>query len=274
MQDRRLWLPRAPFFTLFLLLVAPLAFGQEPRPAVKLPAGYKLIWNDEFDGKELNLARWEHRYLGKRDSTIVSRDAVSLNGKGQLLLTTQQKGDDLLVGMIGTQKTFLHRYGYFEARIKFEKLQGHHGGFWLQSPRYGSVKDDPGKSGAEIDIIEFFGAGRTDRGAGITVHWNPYPKTDKVTTKPNVDLLLKGKPAKAGAELCDDFHTYAVLWTDKEYVFYIDDKEVFRTTKGLSHTEQYIVLSLLSSDWEKDRLDRKKLPDAMMIDHVRVFAKP
>ncbi len=258
---------------LFLMLpTVQRAYTQELKPAIKLPPGYKLVWHDEFDGTELNLQKWEYRYLGKRDQTMVSKEAVSLDGKGHLLLTTLKKGDELLVGMIGTQKTLQHKYGYFEARIKFEKQQGHHGAFWLQSPTYGKFKDDPGRSGAEVDIIEFYGSGRPDRGASINVYWNPYPKPDKVSIKPTVDALLR-PGSKAVKELCDDFHTYGLLWTEKQYVFFIDGKDVFRTSKGLSHTKQYIILSLLSSEWERDKLDLKKLPDPMIVDYVRVYAK-
>lgn len=252
---------------------APKSFSQQLKPAFKLPAGYKLAWSDEFDGEELDLNKWKCRYLGKRGNTTVSKEAISLDGKGRLLLTTRQTGEELLVGMIGTQETFRQRYGYFECRMKFEMLQGRHGAFWLQSPNYGKFVDDPGKSGAEIDVIEFFGAGRSDRGASITVHWNPYPNTTKVSVKPELTAILGAQRGRTPRrELCDDYHVYGLLWTEKEYVVSIDGKEMFRTSQGLSHVEQYIILSLLSSDWERDRLDLEKLPDAMIVDYVRVYA--
>lgn len=255
-------------------LPAPRSFSQEFKPAVELPAEYKLVWNDEFEGAELNLEKWNYRYLGKRGHTTVSKESVSLDGKGNLSLATRQKGDELLVGMIGTQETFRQRYGYFECRLKFQKLQGHHGAFWLQSPDYGKFLDDPGKSGAEIDVIEFFGSGRSDRGASTTVHWNPYPNTTKVSAKPDLAALLGARRGRtARPELCDDYHTYGLLWTEREYVVSIDAKETFRTSRGLSHVEQYMVLSLLSSDWERDRLDLKKRSDRMVVDYVRVYAR-
>ena len=56
-----------------------------------------------------------------------------------------------------------------EARIKVERLEGHHGSFWLQSPTYGKILDNPGEAGAEIDIIEYFGSGRGDRGSAVNI---------------------------------------------------------------------------------------------------------
>jgi beta-glucanase (GH16 family) len=206
----------------------------------------------------------------------VAKEAVRLDGKGHLVLTTSEDGDEIQVGMVGTQGKFECKYGFFESRIKFQKLQGHHGAFWLQSPTYGKVPDDPGQSGAEIDIVEFYGTGRPDGGVQTSVHWNPYPKTSKSTTAVDLAPILgvkrTGKTAKA-KEISDDFHVFALEWTEKEYRFFIDGLEVFRTSEGLSHRSEYIVLSLISSDWEVARLDRKKLPDSMMVDYVHVYAK-
>jgi beta-glucanase (GH16 family) len=247
-----------------------------PTNSPHVPAGYRLVWNDEFNGTSLDLKKWQYRYLGKRESAVIAKEAVTLDSKGLLHLRTFKKDDVIHTGMIGTQGVFQQKYSYFEARIRFERLQGHHGAFWLQSPTYGKVLDDPGKSGAEIDIIEFFGAGRKDRGAAINIYWNPYkPKALRAgPTVLDLDPVL-GKPTtgvRPARELCDDFHIYALRWTAKEYVFFIDGKEMYRTSEGLSHQPQYIVLSLLCSDWERKQLDDAKLPDAMTIDYVRIYA--
>jgi beta-glucanase (GH16 family) len=250
----------------------------QPKPSDFVPQGYRLAWNDEFDGDRLDLAKWQYRLLGKRGAAVLVKESVTLDGKGFLRLTTFKKDDTIHIGMIGTEGKFLQKYGYFESRIKFESMQGHHGSFWLQSPTYGKYLDDPGKSGAEIDIIEFFGSGRKDRGAAINVYWNPYkPKAVRAgPEKVELDAVLgKVDPAvKPAKELSDDFHIYALLWTSKEYVFFIDGKEVYRTSEGLSHQPQYMVLSLLCSEWERKRLDDSRLPEAMVVDYVRVYAEP
>jgi beta-glucanase (GH16 family) len=264
---------------LFVAGTAPQTRGQK-QPAKRspyVPDGYGLVWSDEFNGKALDTRKWQYRQLGKRESALITKESVSLDGKGFLRLTTFKRGGTIHTGMIGTQGLFQQKYGYFEARIKFARLQGQHGSFWLQSPTYGKFLDDPGRSGAEIDIIEYFGAGRKDRGAAVNVYWNPYkPKPVRAGPKTlDLDAIL-GKAAKsdeAARELSDDFHVYALLWTSKEYVFTIDGNEVYRTGEGLSHQPQYLVLSLLCSDWERKRLDDSKLPEAMVVDYVRVYAK-
>jgi beta-glucanase (GH16 family) len=258
---------------------APLLRAHEkaPEKSPYVPEGYRLVWNDEFNGKALDTLKWQYRMLGKRENAVIAKEAVTLDGKGLLHLTTFKKDGTIHTGMIGTQGLFQQKYGYFEARIKFQGMQGHHGSFWLQSPTYGKVLDDPGKSGAEIDIIEYFGAGRKDRGAAVNIYWNPYkPKPVRAgPEKLDLDAIL-GKAAKPGErlkELSDAFHIYALLWTGKGYLFSIDGKEVYRTSAGLSHQPQYIVLSLLCSDWERKRLDDRKLPEAMVVDYVRVYTE-
>jgi beta-glucanase (GH16 family) len=226
------------------------------------PPGYRLVFSDEFDGAALDMAKWEHRQLGDREGTQVSKDSVALDGKGNLVLSTMLQNGLLHVGMIGTQRTFQARYGFFEARIRFQRLQGHHGAFWLQSPLYGKHLDDPGRSGAEIDVIEYFGSGRSDGGAAVNVYWNPYPKPK------NARMQL------AVARPHEEFHVYAVHWTAQGYEFLVDGKPVFSTKEGLSHACQYMILSLLSSPWERRRLPVAALPDAMRVDYVRVYADP
>lgn len=230
--------------------------------ALAAPEGYELVWNDEFEGEVLDASRWDYRYLGERHGTVVSRDSVRLDGQGHLVLTTFMRDGLLHVGMVGTQRTFQARYGYFEARIRFQSLQGHHGAFWLQSPAYGRYRDEPGRAGAEIDVIEYFGAGREDGGGGMRVYWNPYPSPRSAgRTIPLWDAHQR-------------FRVYALHWTEHGYRFYVDGELRFETAQGLSHACEYLVLSLLSSPWERGRLRPAALPDAMTVDYVRVYARP
>ena len=121
---------------------------KEPHRSAHVPKGYRLVWHDEFSGPKLDMKKWAYRELGKREHAVVTKEAVKLDGKGSLHLTTFEKNGTLYTGMIGTQGLFQQKYGYFEARIRFQRLQGHHGAFWLQSPTYGKVLNDPGRSGA------------------------------------------------------------------------------------------------------------------------------
>ena len=249
-------------------------------PAVRhsafVPKGYKLTFNDEFDGGELDLEKWNYRQLGERDGTLLVEETVKLDGKGSLLLGLDQKDGRLRSSMISTEKSFLQKYGYFESRIKFQRGQGAHGAFWLQSPTFGQVLDDLAASGVEIDIVEFFGAERSDGGTAANLHWNGYGENKRsLNGKADVVNALKrfAAPGRPRPELCDTFHVFALEWTAQGYRFLIDGVEFFRTAEAVSGRDEYVILSLLSSAWERDRLNLNTLPQAMTVDYVRVYAK-
>ena len=64
---------------------------------------------------------------------------------------------------------------------------------------------------------------------------------------------------------------FSVEWTPESYIFRIDGHETFRTSKGVSGQPEYLILSLLSSDYELANLDEDKLPQAMSVDWVRYW---
>lgn len=229
-----------------------------------VPPEYDLVFGDEFDQTGLDLEQWKYRYSGPYLAGFNSEHSVIQPGDGSLHLVTTHDGGQFLTGMIESRRQF--QYGYFEARLQFQSLQGHHGAFWLQSPLYGQYLNDPGRSGAEIDIIEFFGSGRAATDAQHNVHWNPYASDQK--EKRSHDVFYRDE---FGTELSDDFHVFGLLWTPEGYVFFIDGTETWRTSDGLSHTPEVVVLSLITSDWENARLDPNLLPDEMLIDYVRVY---
>jgi beta-glucanase (GH16 family) len=61
-----------------------------------------------------------------------------------------------------------------------------------------------------------------------------------------------------------------VEWTPSAYTFRIDGKRVRRITRGVSDQPEYLVLSLLSSDWELNMAPRA-IRQTMHVDWVRVW---
>lgn len=242
--------------------------AQEPTPTSfpVIPDGYSLVFEDTFDQEGLDSAQWRFRFEDGSPYAVgvLVDSAVYQPGDGYLHFVTNYHDSQFLTGMIRSVEEF--QYGYFEARIQFQTLQGHHGAFWLQSPLYGKHLDDPARSGAEIDIIEFFGNGRTDTDAEQNIYWNDYDSPDLQAR--SHEVLYR---EQYGVELSEEFHTFALLWTPDEYVFFIDGVETWRTSEGVSRVPQYIILNLTTSGWENGRMDVDQLPDEMLIDYVRVF---
>jgi beta-glucanase (GH16 family)/predicted esterase len=219
--------------------------------------GYTLVWADEFDGTALDMTKWNYRQLGPRKGGVNVRDTVSVDGKGHLILTTKQSGAVYHTAMIATQGKFDPTYGYFECRVQLQKQIGHWSAFWLQTPTMGHEVGNPTRSGTEIDIYEYLR--REGDAVHHTLHWDGYGKDHKSAKK---------QPVIAG--LSSGWHTFGLLWTKEQYVFYIDGKETWRTNQAVSQRSEYLILSQEVGKWAGD-ITQAELPDHLYVDYVRVY---
>ena len=148
--------------------------------------GYKLVWEDEFDGNELDTTKWKVRGVGPRAIAYVSEEAVKVED-GYLKLFALKKGDSLLGSAVGTHGQFMSKYGYYECRAQLQKSPGVWAAFWLQSTKI-SQGEDPAIYGAEIDVMEFFRKLGKDI-VSHNVHWAYGP--NQQTTR-GMQSYLKG----------------------------------------------------------------------------------
>lgn len=146
---------------LFLVLVSHFILAQRPAQGPMStdkfnPAnqGYSLVWEDEFNGSQLDTLKWKPRGLGKRALGYVSTEAIQVKD-GLLNLYALKRNDSILISAVGTQGKFMPQYGYFECQAKLQNSPGVWGAFWLQSPELAGGTD-PKTYGAEVDIMEFF----------------------------------------------------------------------------------------------------------------------
>jgi beta-glucanase (GH16 family) len=230
-------------------------------PAEFMPAAppgkeWKLVWRDEFDGAKLDESKWNRLGDAKRRDGFWIKDDAFLNGKGQLVLRTRKDGDRFTCGAINTQGKYEHAFGYYVARCKMPTQPGHWPAFWLMSKGVNTVGDD-GRDGTEIDIMEMpWRDGRLTS----NLHWDGYGKAHKSAgTKFSVPAVTNG------------FHTFSLLWQPAEYVFYVDEKEVWRSAAGgVSQQPEYIKLTEEIGTWA-GRIQDARLPDAFEVDYVRVY---
>lgn len=220
--------------------------------------GYQLHWEDNFEGTELDLTKWRPRGTGPR--RIGYNDPSMIEVKdGHLHLMYDIKGDSIMGSAIGTYETFNTTYGYFECRAQMQKSSGPWAAFWMQSPAI-SKGEDPGEFGAEIDIFEYF-RNLGDDHMTHCVHWAYGPNQQSVG---RLDSDLEG--------LSEGFHTYALEWTPEKYAFYIDGLKFHEVTEGLSHIDQYMILSM-EIPATLEGIKNASAPDAFIIDYVKVYKK-
>lgn len=219
--------------------------------------GYKLVWEDNFNGSTLDKSKWNYRNTGPRRIGYNSESMVKLED-GNLLLMYDIRKDSVLGAMIGTQETYMTHYGYFECKAQVQNSNGPWAAFWMQSPQI-SNGEDPGKFGAEIDIMEYV----QELGDQMThcVHWAYGPNQKSVGRLiSSLDGLSKG------------YHTYGLEWTPEKYIFYIDGLKFHEITEGISHIDQYMILSMEIPP-TLERLKKAIAPDTFKVDYVKVYKK-
>ncbi|MFE7582400.1 family 16 glycosylhydrolase [Streptomyces gardneri] len=195
------------------------------------PGEWRLVLNDEFDGKELDDRTWTTCYDWNKDGCTNSGndelqwylpEQVSV-GDGELTLTAERRetrgSDDETYpwtsGMVSTgrddwyaepRRTFT--YGYFEAAIRIPPEEGMFPAFWLMP----ASRFTP----PEIDIMEFLD---TNRQVSMYVHWRDADGDE-----------ARQRGTYGPVDFPAEFHVFGLLWEADKLVWYVDGVERLRVT--------------------------------------------
>ncbi|MBQ7598656.1 MAG: glycoside hydrolase family 16 protein [Clostridia bacterium] len=202
----------------------------------------KLVFADEFDGDALNPAVWgPHNGYGVRKGGYWSAGQARVQD-GNLIITTQylengEFGPGWYTCALDTAGRFESTYGYYECRCILPKGEGLWSAFWMINPTVGTVTDNA-EGGAEIDIMEspfWYMGGKESWRVTQNLHYSGYSLQTKYH---NVGIFsLDNDPY-------ENYNTYGLLWTPDAYVFYINGREVARTSwGGVSKQPEYMILS-------------------------------
>lgn len=148
--------------------------GKTPEPVdptIKVPEGYELVWNDEFDGDKLDTSSWTHEVQnsGWVNNELQNYVNGSFNGKrvtevsdGILTITAFKDGGKVYSGRIYANVNEGWKYGIFEARIKLPKGKGTWPAYWMM-PANNDFGKTPWPLCGEIDIMEEVGYNQIGR---------------------------------------------------------------------------------------------------------------
>lgn len=230
-------------------------------------------WRDDFSGSALDRTKWQTRVQPRSGLRRCSSPDPSMvrvgNGVATLRIarTAERTSRTCPYGyfknaMIGTAEAtpgFSATYGVYAARVKFQSGRGQHGAFWLQGPA---------PHGAEIDVAEYFGAGRPDGGLSSFVHYtDTFGRLHTSGGTRSVTAILG-----AGRTPASGWHVYSVEWSPSGYIFRMDGTPTFSTNKPIvASAKEGMILSLLSSDWELPALTSTS--SAMQVDWVRAWQR-
>lgn len=253
---------------------------------------FPLLFEDTFAGDTLDPTKWSDQLKDTVEGAIASNrkcsrinpttrrvsDGVLHMGiaadptkTGQPCLWTDTKGTTgehpyMWNTQIMTRGNFEFRYGFAAARMKVQRAKGMHSAFWLQPH---DIPDGPPALGTEIDVMEFFGdTGRTSNGIASFVHWyenGVHQQRGRIVPESSV-LRVEGK------QWWDNFHVFSVEWTPTAYVFRVDGREFHRETLAISQAPEYLLLSMLTGDYEYKNLTSDEWGQTAQVDWVRVWA--
>lgn len=226
---------------------------------------YALTFEDEFEGTELDSTKWVHCPEWKRQDLECywDNDCVKLNGDGRLTITSEYRNGKYCMGAIRSKGKFAQAQGYFEIRCTLNTVPGYWVAFWLMGETVGHV-DNSGLDGTEIDIMEsaFFG-----KAINHALHWDGYGEHHKTIGKETMNSKVYD----------GEYHTFSVLWTEKEYIFYIDREETWRTEAkeagGTCQVPLYMKFTAETGTWTGDELDEKNFPAAVYVDYVKAYER-
>lgn len=246
------------------------AFAVETQTGSGETNGYKLVWQDLFDGTELSDSRWnievngdgggnnELQYYSARPTNVhVGKDD---KGNGCLILTAIREtynGKNFTSGRVTTKNKVAFKHGKVEAAIKLPTTaNGLWPAFWMMGNDFDQVGwPDCG----ETDIMEFghqngIKNGTTDRFFNGACHWGPWANGGH----PNY-----AKDATWDYSLQDgEFHLFTCIWDDEKIAMYCDldrnpdskpyyeigikdvNPEVASTAGNYFHKENFILFNL------------------------------
>jgi beta-glucanase (GH16 family) len=244
------------------------------------PAGFRVIWSDEFNTPGLpDTTKWGYQtggfgWTAKELQLYNDADTKNVRVSGGMLkiiaLEEKTKGNKYTSTRLVTKNKALFRQGYFEIRAKFPAGEGLRSAWWM-------VGDTVSKIGwpnaGEIDLVEHYGKVPNMIGGAVQ-------------TTENAWTLEGGKAQKGGAlampTATTEFHVYGCLWRDQDITFYADGQPYYTYQPTFTKPETswpfnwpfYMAFNLSVGgirNQQSNNIAPDIFPAEFQIDYVRVY---
>lgn len=255
---------------------------------IEVPDGYRLMWNDEFNGDGVDPLNWEfenwapgyvnnelQRYVPGGEKGGVKTAFVE---NGALNIVARVLGTEVISARMNSSTGEGKRawtYGWFEARILLPSGKGTWPAFWMMPVNQNYDKNSPSYNPwpdcGEIDIMEEVGYHPDYTSSSI--HCKAY--NHGIGTQKTKEVLTPGAEGS--------FHVYALEWTPDYIQTYVDGNKLLYFANDHQNnkatwpfnTAFYLTLNLAwGGAWGGAMgVDPSVLPATMQIDYVRVFQK-
>lgn len=260
-----------------LLLMMVIFFGCERDNFQKLDErNWQLTWSDEFEGTAGQLpdaTKWTFDLGTGQDgwgnselqSYTNNPENVSLDEKGNLVITAINNDNRFTSARIKTQGLFAQKYGRFEARLKTPYGPGIWPAFWMLGE---NIVTTPWPQCGEIDIMEL--RGQAPHIIHGTLHGPGYSGGNPITKA----------YALTNSRYDADFHLYAIEWDQDKIDFFVDDYLYQRIERSDVPGEWvydqpfFILLNVaVGGNYVGFPTAQTPFPQKMIIDYVRVYQK-
>ena len=247
-------------FVIFIMLILVYSCKSDP----------KLIWEENFNGNELNEANWNYQLgdgcpeicgWGNNEKQVYTKTNHKLEN-GYLTITAKKVDSFYTSTRITTKGNKEFQYGRIEARAKLPVGQGLWPAFWMLGANISEVGWP--KSG-DIDILEY--VGKEPNTIYTSLHTQDSFGNTLNTKKTVIKDIEKG------------FHIYGIDWTKDKIDFYVDDKVVYTFAPKDRSIEVwpfdqpfYIIVNLaVGGNFGGPEIDDSVFPQEFIIDYIKVY---
>jgi beta-glucanase (GH16 family) len=247
------------------------------------PAGYKLVWAEEFNavGQKPDPKRWTYdlgqtgwgnqeleNYADDLEHAGIVADADATDGAALQIKATREASGEYRSARLKTEGRFAPQYGFIEARIRRPEGQGIWPAFWMLGANFAAVS---WPACGEVDIMESPGKlSWSHRSQGV-VHDPAYYGGEAL----KADFILKGKPFSAG------YHLFQVKWEKDCLEFFVDGifyerrtaDEIGEENWTFNHPMFLLLNVAVGGGWPGNPDNTTVFPQQMMVDYIRVYQK-
>jgi beta-glucanase (GH16 family) len=240
-----------------------------PTDSIPQLAGWKLVWNDEFNGRTVDLSKWEYEVNGDGGGNnelqyYTSRPSNSYIQNGALVIQALKEsymGKQYTSARMRTRNKGDWKYGRVEVRAKLPYGRGMWPAIWMLPTdwEYGGWP-----MSGEIDIMECLGQdpwtiyGTIHFGQSVAAHQQ-----------------IGGKYTSPTDSYAAGFHVFAIEWDSTSFQWYVDGKKYFSATKGAPFDKRFHLLLnvAVGGNWPGSPDEFTAFPQTMVVDYVRVYQR-
>jgi beta-glucanase (GH16 family) len=235
---------------------------------------WKLVWEDNFEKDGLpnpEIWRYEVGYIRNKEVQYytANRSENARVENGNLIIEARKDnwdGKEITSASLNTYGNKSMLYGRIEVRAKLPTGLGTWPAIWMLGNSINEGSNWP--ACGEIDIME-------------NVGFNPDVVHANVHTKAYNHSIGTGKGDKLVVEKpYNDFHVYAMEWSENKMEFFIDDKSyfIYENENAGSATwpfdkPHFLILNLaIGGSWGGQQgIDNSIFPQKYYIDYVKVY---